>query len=115
METSLIDENLCLADEFSLMEISDSDPKENKFPKNIQDVHKLAKFLHAALCNNKWDCSWTQEDWLSLEIHHHRAEFYDKAEKIYNYFDQNEYFANKFIQLLISQPETAKLFFDKLM
>ena len=82
--------------------------------KNIQDIRTLATLLHDNFCTADFqDCTWEEEDWLSLEINHHRADYYDKAEKIYNYFDQNALTANKVVQFILTSP-AASQFFDLL-
>lgn len=80
---------------------------------NLENLRNLATFIHQNFCQDP-DCQWEQENWLALEINHHRAEFYDKAEKIYNYFDQDIYIANKVVQFLLISP-SAKNFFETLL
>lgn len=80
---------------------------------NTENLRNLAAFIHQNFCNES-DCQWEQENWLALEINHHRAEFYDKAEKIYNYFDQDIYIANKVVQFLLISP-IAENFFENLL
>lgn len=85
-----------------------------KAERRLHEIRHLAILLHDSHCNDGEECEWKFEDWFNLEINHHKAEFFDKAEKVYNYFNQDFSGAKKFIELLETCPKASRLFFQNL-
>jgi len=82
--------------------------------KKIHEIRHLAIVLHDTHCNDGKECEWKFENWVNLEINHHKANFYDKAEKVYNWFGQDYQGAKRFIELLETCPNASKMFFQNL-
>jgi len=81
--------------------------------RRLHEIRHLAILLHETYCQDKGKCEWKFEDWVNLETNHHKAEFFDKAEKIYNYFGDYQG-AKKFVELLETCPPASRMFFNKL-
>lgn len=88
--------------------------QQERQDKKIHELRHLAIMLHENHCVDGEECQWKFEDWFNLEINHHKAEFFDKAEKVYNYFGQDFQATKKFIELLETCPKAARIFFQHL-
>lgn len=80
--------------------------------RRMHEIRYLATRLHETIREDEED-EWDYEDWVNLEINHRKAEFFDKAEKIYNYFG-NFQGAKKFIELMEICPQASRMFFNSL-
>ncbi len=91
--------------------------------KRQDKLKQLATYLHSLDCHDP-DCRWGYESWVfngdneafnpsycvgdSLSA---KQKFFDKAEKIYNYFEENYHYSKKAIDFLTSiDAELAKNF-----
>jgi len=83
--------------------------------RRVHELRHLAIILHENHCKEEEECDWKDEEWVNLEINHHKAEFYDKAEKVYNYFGFDFKAAKTFIEFLDTCPQASRIFFNSLI
>lgn len=81
--------------------------------KRIHDIRGLAIILHEQYCEDE-KCDWKNEDWFNLDINHHKGDYYDKAEKVYNNFNQDLHATKKFFEMIQLCPKAGKMIFHTL-
>lgn len=87
--------------------------RQEREEKRIHDIRGLAIILHENYCKDE-NCSWKYEEWFNLDINHHKGDYYDKAEKVYNNFNQNMHAAKKFFEMIALCPEAGSMIFHTL-
>lgn len=81
----------------------------------VEAIRHLAIHLHDNFCNDGEECEWKLEEWVNLNSQSpHKADFYDKAEKIYNYFDFDFKMAKKFVEFIEINPKAARMLVQSL-
>lgn len=87
--------------------------RQEREEKRIHELRGLAIILHEKYCEDK-DCCWKDEDWFNLDINHHKGDYFDKAEKVYNNFGQNLQATKKFFEMIELCPEAGRMIFHTL-
>lgn len=79
----------------------------------IEGIRHLATHIYENFCDDEeTKAEWDLELWVNLDSQSPtKAEFYDKAEKIYNYLGGYQE-AKKFIELIETCPKAARTFFN---